>query len=351
MQQSGGFFDKEQILSKLEQLSKQTQQPNFWDNPDEAATLMQEKNHLERFIDQTKQIQTLQKDLDFMAANPEFTNEIPATEQQLEALVSKLYLECAFNQPCDKLDCFIHIQAGAGGLESEDWAGMLLRMYSKYCEKKGFKCKLQDLHPGEQGNLISKAIIEVQADKEHMPYGWLKHEHGIHRLVRISPFDSNGKRHTSFASVWITPKLNTSIQVNINPNDLEIRECRASGAGGQHVNKTNSAIQILHKPSGITTQSQQERSQHQNREIAMNLLKSRLYVYEQEKLQKANEKHIMEKSDVSWGNQIRSYTLHPTQRVKDKRTNLELYNANEILNGELDAFINASIELDVVSKT
>lgn len=307
---------------------------------------MQEKGQLQNFVADFNKILQFQTDIEFAQANPEFADDLPFLQQQFDTLTDQLYIMSAFNQQCDKLDCFLQIQAGAGGTESQDWAKMLLRMYTRFCEREGYECSLQDMSPGEGPGLIHSALLEVRGtDKAFMPYGWLKHEHGVHRLVRISPFDSSNRRHTSFASVWVSPKLNTQVNIDIKEGDLDIRECRASGAGGQHVNKTNSAIQILHKPSGIITQSQQERSQHQNRSIAMDLLKSKLYLYEQDKLQKENQKHIMGRTDVSWGNQIRSYTLHPDKRIKDTRTGYEAYNTQSILDGDIKQFLVESAKI------
>lgn len=340
------------MQEKSNNLTQIIAQPDFWDNPEQAAAIMQDKSYYDHFINSFAKIQTLQADLFIMEEDPdmaaEFSAELAQTQEELSTLVRKLYLSCAFDQPCDKLDCFIHIQAGAGGLESEDWAAMLMNMYRRFCDIEGYDCSMTDFSAGERPGLINRAILEVKStNNAKMPYGWLKHEHGIHRLVRISPFDSNARRHTSFASVWVTPKLNQEVNIEIKPEELEIKECRASGAGGQHVNKTNSAIQITHLPTGITAQSQQERSQHQNREIAMSLLKSKLYVHKMNELQAENAKHIMSKTDVSWGNQIRSYTLEPYQLVKDKRTGLEISNVQSVLLGYIKPFMESCVELSM----
>lgn len=335
---------------KLDTLEKETSSPNLWDDQTKAIETLKEKSELLFYITGYKNILKEKEDLDFMLSDPSFENEIETTLNQLYEHSKEYYIMCAFSQPCDKLDCFIQIQAGAGGTESEDWAAMLMRMYVKFCENEGYKVEIIDLSAGEQPGLVSSVILSISADKALFPYGWLKHEHGIHRLVRISPFDSNQRRHTSFASVWISPKLNQSVNIEIKPADLEIRECRASGAGGQHVNKTNSAIQIIHKPSGLIAQSQQERSQHQNREIAMELLKSKLYMFEMEKLKAENQKHIMSKTDVSWGHQIRSYVLHPDKRIKDTRTGFEMFNTQKILDGDIKPFMLKAIEYDMDKK-
>lgn len=342
-QPSRGIFDQNNIIEKAQKLEQESLKDDFWNDTKRAAIVMEEKTRYQRMLDALSKIQSLQEDIKIEQEYPELAN--PNTLEQLFDLTRSLYIQCAFDDECDSFDCYLHIQAGAGGLESEDWAVMLMNMYVRFCEKEGYGCTIVDLSPSEHPGLINKVILEITTQKQTMPYGWLKHEHGIHRLVRISPFDSNNRRHTSFASVWITPKLNTQVEVDINPSDLQIRECRASGAGGQHVNKTNSAIEIIHKPTGISAQSQQERSQHQNREIALSMLRSKLYVHFKEQLAKDNAKHIMNKTDVSWGNQIRSYTLAPDQRIKDRRTGLEIFDTQSVLEGDIKPFMLACLEM------
>lgn len=337
------------MMHRAAQIEEELSNDKLWEEQEKAVSLMKEKSELIFYINGYNTLKQKQEDIAFMIDNPDFADDISQAVESLLEESKKYYIMCAFAQPCDSLDCFIQIQAGAGGTESEDWASMLLRMYIKFCEQEGYKVELIDQSAGEQPGLINSALLMITADKGLFPYGWLKYEHGIHRLVRISPFDSNQRRHTSFASVWISPKLNQTVDIEIKESDLEIRECRASGAGGQHVNKTNSAIQILHKPSGIVTQSQQERSQHQNREIAMQLLKSKLYLYEMEKLKAANKKHMMQKTDVSWGHQIRSYVLHPDKRIKDTRTGFEMFNTQKVLDGDIKPFILHAIEAEIAS--
>jgi len=337
------------MQNKLNQIEQNINNPQLWNNQEAAIDLMKQKAELQIYLNGYDHIMKKKADIDYMLElqDPFFQHELDLEMNNLLEISKEIYIMCAFSKPCDKNNAYIQIQAGAGGTESEDWAAMLLRMYVKFCEKEGYKTEIIDLCSGEQPGLINSATVFVQADKALFPYGWLKHEHGIHRLVRISPFDANQRRHTSFSSVWISPELNTDIQIDLKETDLEIRECRASGAGGQHVNKTNSAIQILHKPTGIITQSQQERSQHQNKEIALKLLKSKLYMFEMNKLEQENQKHIMNKTDVSWGHQIRSYVLHPDKRIKDTRTGYESFNTQKILDGDIKEFLLEAVEYDI----
>ena len=247
-----------------------------------------------------------------------------------------------FNNPADPNNCFIDIQAGAGGTEAQDWAAMLLRQYLRYCERKGFKAEVLEQSDGEVAG-IKSATIKVEGE---YAYGYLRTETGIHRLVRKSPFDSSGGRHTSFSSVFVYPEVDDSIEVDINPADLRIDTFRASGAGGQHINKTDSAVRITHVPTGIVVQCQNDRSQHRNRAEAMAMLKSRLYEAEMRKRQAEQDKLESSKTDVGWGHQIRSYVLDQS-RVKDLRTNVEISNTRAVLDGDLDDFISASLKQGV----
>ncbi len=255
---------------------------------------------------------------------------------------SNMYIACKFAHELDPLNCFMHIHAGSGGTEAQDWVRILLGMYTKFCIQKGYQYEIVDILKDDSA-LIKHVTINISGTVGSFPYGWFKHEHGIHRFVRISPFDKNARRHTSFVAVSITPEFNDTIDIEINPADLIIKECKASGAGGQHVNKTNSAIQIKHVPSGITVESQQDRSQHRNRAIAMKLLKSKLYMYEQEKMQKKHQENTLAQDDISWGNQIRSYILHPYQLVKDLRSKHEEYNVESVLDGNIEALMLSNI--------
>ena len=267
---------------------------------------------------------------------------VKADVEGIEAAVADLEFKRMFANPADPNNCFVDIQAGAGGTEAQDWASMLLRQYLRYCERKGFKPEILEESPGEVAGLKS-ASIKVQGD---YAYGYLRTETGVHRLVRKSPFDSAGGRHTSFASVFVYPEVDDSIEVDINPADLRVDTFRASGAGGQHINKTDSAIRITHLPTGIVVQCQNDRSQHRNRAEAMAQLKSRLYELELRKRQVEQDNLEASKTDVGWGHQIRSYVLDQS-RIKDLRTNVEISNTKSVLDGDLDDFISASLKQGV----
>ena len=267
---------------------------------------------------------------------------IDADAARLEARIAELEFRRMFNNPADPSNCFIDIQAGAGGTEACDWAAMLLRQYLKYCEKKGFKTEVLEQTEGDVAGIRS-ATIKVEGE---YAFGLLRTETGVHRLVRKSPFDSSGGRHTSFASLFVYPEVDDSFEVEVNPADLRIDTYRASGAGGQHINKTDSAVRITHVPSGIVVQCQTDRSQHRNRAEAMAMLKSRLYEAEMRKRMAEQQKLEDTKTDVGWGHQIRSYVLDQS-RIKDLRTNVEVSNTQKVLDGDLDVFIEASLKQGV----
>jgi peptide chain release factor 2 len=264
---------------------------------------------------------------------------IEAEAQALRASVEQLEFRRMFSNPADPLNCFVDIQAGAGGTEACDWAGMLLRQYLKYCERKGFKATLEDESPGDIAG-IKNATIKVEGD---YAFGHLRTETGVHRLVRKSPFDSSGGRHTSFASLFVYPEIDDSIEIDINPSDVRTDTFRASGAGGQHINKTDSAVRLTHIPTGIVVQCQDGRSQHSNRDVAWKRLRSRLYDHEMRKRQEEQQKLEDTKTDVGWGHQIRSYVLDQS-RIKDLRTNVEISNTQKVLDGDLDQLIEASLK-------
>jgi peptide chain release factor 2 len=271
---------------------------------------------------------------------------LEAAEKDIEALqqkVQRLRLETLLSGEADANNCFIEVHAGAGGTEAQDWALMLTRMYSRWAETKGYKLEWIEESGGEEAG-IKSATFRVTSHKgaDH-PYGWLKGESGVHRLVRISPFDSNARRHTSFASVWVYPEVDETIDIQIEDKDLRVDTYRASGAGGQHVNKTDSAIRITHLPTGIVVQCQNDRSQHRNRAQAMSMLKARLYEHELKKREEAAQASEATKSEIGWGHQIRSYVLHPYQMVKDLRTHVEKGNAHGVLEGDIDAFLEATL--------
>jgi len=264
---------------------------------------------------------------------------IEADASKLRQTVEGLEFRRMFSNPADPLNCFVDIQAGAGGTEANDWAGMLLRQYLKYCERKGFKTTMEDETPGEIAG-IKNATIKVEGD---YAFGHLRTETGVHRLVRKSPFDSAGGRHTSFASLFVYPEIDDSIEIDINPSDVRVDTFRASGAGGQHINKTDSAVRLTHIPTGIVVQCQDGRSQHSNRDVAWKRLRSRLYDHEMRKRQEEQQKLEDTKTDVGWGHQIRSYVLD-NSRIKDLRTNVEISNTQKVLDGDLDVFIEASLK-------
>lgn len=267
---------------------------------------------------------------------------IEADAARLGATVEQLEFRRMFNQPADPNNAFLDIQAGAGGTEAQDWASMLLRQYLKYAERKGFKATVEDESPGEQAG-IKSATIKIDGD---YAFGLLRTESGVHRLVRKSPFDSAGGRHTSFASVFVYPEIDDSIEIEINPADVRTDTYRASGAGGQHINKTDSAVRLTHIPTGIVVQCQDSRSQHSNRDVAWRRLRSRLYDFEMRKRLEEQQKLEDSKTDVGWGHQIRSYVLDQS-RIKDLRTGVEISNTQKVLDGDLDAFIEASLKQGV----
>ncbi len=280
-----------------------------------------------------------------MAAAESDEETLIAVETDVDAVraqVEKLEFRRMFSNPADPLPAFLDIQAGAGGTEAQDWASMLLRQYLRYAERKGFKAELQDESPGEVAG-IKSATIKIDGE---YAYGFLRTETGVHRLVRKSPFDSSGGRHTSFASVFVYPEIDDSIEIDINPSDVRTDTFRASGAGGQHINKTDSAVRLTHIPTGIVVQCQDGRSQHSNRDVAWKRLRSRLYDFEMRKRQEEQQKLEDTKTDVGWGHQIRSYVLDQS-RIKDLRTSVETSNTQKVLDGDLDAFIEASLKQGV----
>ncbi|AMO38968.1 peptide chain release factor 2 [Thauera humireducens] len=322
--------------------------PAVWNNAERAQELGKEKRQLE---DVVLTLQTIDaqsrdlKDLYELAEAEDDDDTFEAVESDLEGLeaeVERLEFRRMFSNPMDPNNCFIEIQAGAGGTEAQDWAGMLERMYLRYSEKKGFGVELMEETEGEVAG-IKNCTIKVSGE---YAYGYLRTETGIHRLVRKSPFDSNARRHTSFTSVFVYPEVDDSIEIEINPADLRIDTYRASGAGGQHINKTDSAVRITHEPTGIVVQCQNDRSQHKNKAEAMSMLKARLYELELRKRQSEQQKLEDSKSDIGWGHQIRSYVLDQS-RIKDLRTNYEVGNTQAVLDGDLDDFIAASLKQGV----
>jgi peptide chain release factor 2 len=317
----------------------------LWNNPENAQKLVSERNVLVNALDEIMALENQITDAYDMIELAEMENDtdlISEAEQAfsaLEEIVSEAELESLLNGEADKNDTFLEIHAGAGGTEAQDWAQMLLRMFTRWAEKKGYKVSLNEESIGDEAG-IKSATIKVSG---HNAYGWLKNESGVHRLVRISPFDSNARRHTSFASVWVYPVIDDSIQIDINPADCRIDLYRASGAGGQHVNRTESAVRITHIPTGIVVQSQTGRSQFQNKDEAWSMLRSRLYELELKKRQEAQGAIEASKGDNGWGNQIRSYVLQPYQMVKDLRTGYETSDTSGVLDGDLDGFMRSCL--------
>lgn len=322
-----------------------TADPNLWDNPEQAQKLMGERNTLIAAMDQVSALEQQVKDDYELIELAELENdeallkEAEQTFVRLEDVIHEAELESLLSGEADSNDAFVEIHSGAGGTESQDWAQMLMRMYMRWGEKKGYKVTLYEESLGDEAG-IKSATLKIQG---HNAYGWLKHESGVHRLVRISPFDSNARRHTSFASVWVYPVVDDTIEIDINPADCRIDVYRASGAGGQHVNKTDSAVRITHIPTGIVVQSQTGRSQHQNKDEAWGMLRARLYELELKKRAEAQGAMDASKGDNGWGNQIRSYVLQPYQMVKDLRTGFETSDTDGVLDGDLDGFMRASL--------
>ena len=322
--------------------------PDVWNDPKRAQELGKEKKSLEDVvmsIDSINGSLSDARELFEMAAAENDDDTLIAIEADVAGCreqVEKLEFRRMFNNPADPMNAFLDIQAGAGGTEAQDWASMLLRQYLKYAERKGFKTEIQDESPGEVAGLKSATI---KVDGEYA-YGLLRTETGVHRLVRKSPFDSSGGRHTSFASVFVYPEIDDSIEIEINPSDVRTDTFRASGAGGQHINKTDSAVRLTHIPTGIVVQCQDGRSQHSNRDVAWKRLRSRLYDFEMRKRMEAQQKLEESKTDVGWGHQIRSYVLDQS-RIKDLRTSVEISNTQKVLDGDLDAFIEASLKQGV----
>ena len=338
--------------TRLEELNARAEDGNLWNDPENAQKLMRERQNISNAIDEYKSMDNSLKDvlemleLGFSEKHEEIIEDFVISLKALLTKAEKGELEALLNGEADSNDTFLEINSGAGGTESCDWALMLLRMYLRWAEKRGFSMELQSETLGEEVGIksVSYRISGLNA------YGWLKSESGVHRLVRISPFDSAAKRHTSFCSVWVYPVVDENIDIKVESNDLRIDTYRSSGAGGQHVNTTDSAVRITHLPTGIVVTSS-EKSQHQNRDIAMKALKSRLYQIELDKRNiEINNAHES-KGDAGWGNQIRSYVLHPYQMVKDLRTNFETSDTKAVLDGELDDFMSSTLALNVYGKS
>jgi peptide chain release factor 2 len=342
---SGGVFDWEPALRKLDELNARVEDPSLWDKAEAAQALMRERN---RLAAQVEAVRALERELADAIGYAEMADEegdeasLDEARGQLKALkdrAARAELEALLSGEADGNDAYMEINSGAGGTESNDWANILLRMYSRWAQAHGMTVEFVEETPGEQAGVKSVTLI-VKGDNA---YGWLKTEAGVHRLVRISPFDSSARRHTSFASVWVYPVVDDTIEIDINPADVRTDTYRASGAGGQHVNKTDSAVRLTHIPTNIVVACQNQRSQHQNRDQAWKMLKARLYELELEKREAAQAAIEEQKTDIGWGHQIRSYVLQPYQMVKDLRTDVETSDTQGVLDGDLDAFMGAAL--------
>ena len=346
-------LDWERALRRLDELNARVQDPNLWDNPKQAQAISREQKTLETAVNTVREIEAEMADAVEFIEMGEAEGEDGIVDDGLKTLAALAdradadKVQALLSGEADGNDTYLEIHAGAGGTESQDWAEMLFRMYGRWAERRGFKVETVEYQAGEQAGIKSATLL-IKGDGA---YGYAKTESGVHRLVRISPYDSSARRHTSFSSVWVFPVIDDSFEIDINPADLKIDTYRASGAGGQHVNTTDSAVRITHQPSGIVVASQQDRSQHKNREIAMNMLKARLYEAEMRAREDAANAEHSAKSDIGWGHQIRSYVLQPYQMVKDLRTGVVSTSPDSVLDGAIDPFISAALAQRVTGET
>ncbi len=342
---SGGIFDWPVAVKRLEELNAQAEDPSLWDDQERAQKILRDRTRLEKSIQEVRGLEQELEDATTLVelGEAEDDNDVVSEGEgaiaALQRRAEKLELESLLSGEADGNDCYVEVNAGAGGTESQDWAEMLVRMYLRWAEAHDYKLEWMEESAGEEAGLKSAAFKVIGANA----YGWLKTEAGVHRLVRISPFDSQSRRHTSFASVWVYPVIDDEIEIEIEDKDLRVDTYRASGAGGQHVNKTDSAVRLTHLPTGIVVQCQNDRSQHRNRAQAMAMLRARLYEHELQKREAESQAAQDAKTDIGWGHQIRSYVLHPYQMVKDLRTDVETGNAQGVLDGDLDQFLEASL--------
>jgi peptide chain release factor 2 len=338
-------LDWDRALRRLDELNAQVEDPTVWDNPKAAEEVMRERRRLDAAISTVREIDADKSgtveliELAEMEGDAELGDEGAASLKALADRADKDKVMALLSGEADGNDTFIEIHAGAGGTESQDWAEMLQRMYYRWAEQRGYKVEMVDYQAGDQAGIKSATLLV----KGENAYGYAKTESGVHRLVRISPYDSAAKRHTSFSSVWVYPVIDDNIDIEINEGDLKIDTYRASGAGGQHVNTTDSAVRITHKPSGIVVASQNDRSQHKNRATAMGMLKARLYEAELRKREEVASGEYAAKTEIGWGHQIRSYVLQPYQMVKDLRTGVTSPTPSDVLDGDLDNFIAAAL--------
>jgi peptide chain release factor 2 len=326
-------------------LNNKAEDSSLWNDAQEAQKLMRERQQLDEGINGVKAIeQQLRDNVELIEMGEEEGDEaiVKDAEDALKALrteAARKQVEAMLSGEADGNDTYLEVHSGAGGTESQDWANMLLRMYTRWAERSGYKVELLEVHDGEEAGIKSATMLV----KGHNAYGWLKTESGVHRLVRISPYDSNARRHTSFSSIWVYPVVDESINIEVNESDCRIDTYRSSGAGGQHVNTTDSAVRITHIPTGIVVACQQERSQHKNRAKAWDMLRARLYEAELKKREVAANSEAASKTDIGWGHQIRSYVLQPYQLVKDLRTGVESTAPSDVLDGEIDEFMEAAL--------
>lgn len=349
---SGGVFDIDVAIKRLDELEIQVQDPSLWDNPEVAQTLMREREQLKAMIDHFSDLERQLTDNIDLIELGEIEDDLAIIEEaeksleQLAKTVERVRIESLLSGEADSNDCYIEIHAGAGGTEAQDWADILMRMYVRWAEAHNYSLEWLEESGGEEAG-IKSATFKVSGLRA---YGWLKTESGVHRLVRISPYDSASRRHTSFASVGVFPVVDDNIDIVIDPSEIRIDTYRASGAGGQHVNKTDSAVRITHMPTNIVVQCQNDRSQHRNKATAMNMLKARLYEFEMRKRQDKKDAMNAAKTEIGWGHQIRSYVLHPYQMVKDLRTGVEKGNAQGVLDGDLDEYLEAALSMGVAGQ-
>ena len=342
----GGIFDYDSQKDRLDEVNRELEESSIWDDPKKAQDLGRERSRIHKIVSSIDEIsntvEEYQEFLNILIADQDETGFLELTKEVnvIGEKIKSLEFRRMFSGEVDLNNAYLDIQAGSGGTEAQDWAGMLLRMYLRWCEEKGFVADVTEVSDGEVAG-IKSATISVSGD---YAFGWLRTETGIHRLVRKSPFDSGARRHTSFASVFVAPEIDDSVNVEINPSDLRIDTYRASGAGGQHVNRTDSAVRITHNSSGIVVQCQNQRSQHQNRDAAMKQLRAKLYEREMELRKLDAQKLEDSKSDIGWGSQIRSYVLDQS-RIKDHRTGIEISSPQMVLDGSLDLFIEASLKM------
>jgi peptide chain release factor 2 len=346
-------LDWDRALRRLDELNARVQDPKLWDNPKQAQAISREQKTLDNAVSTVNKIAAEMADAIEFIEMGEAEGEEAIVEDGLAALAALAEradadkVEALLSGEADGNDTYLEIHAGVGGTESQDWAEMLFRMYGRWAERRGFKVETVEYQAGEQAGIKSATLLI----KGEGAYGYAKTESGVHRLVRISPYDSSARRHTSFSSVWVFAVIDDSFEIDINPADLKIDTYRASGAGGQHVNTTDSAVRITHQPTGIVVASQQDRSQHKNREIAMNMLKARLYEAEMRAREEAASAEHSAKSDIGWGHQIRSYVLQPYQMVKDLRTGVISTSPDAVLDGAIDPFISAALAQRVTGET